>query len=162
MLNIKFDILVWWLKLGMGNRKLEMIEVINRQRRRKIDTKEWREFAERALRVIETRKTDVAIAFVSDDVIRKLNRQFRGQDYATDVLSFPSKAEAFENQTDLGEIVISGQRAAAQAKRNGLRFSNEVSQLILHGLLHLCGYDHETDDGEMDRLELKLRKQLGI
>ncbi len=139
-----------------------MIEVVNRQRRRKIGAKQWQEFAEKALRVIETRKTDVAIAFVSDDVIRKLNRQFRGQNYATDVLSFPSKAEAFENQTGLGEIVISVQRAAAQAKRNGLSFSNEVSQLILHGLLHLCGHDHETDRGEMNRLELRLRKQLGI
>ena len=54
------------------------------------------------------------------------------------------------------------QRAAAQAKDNGLSFSNEVKQLILHGLLHLSGYDHETDKGEMDRLELKLRKRLGI
>lgn len=139
-----------------------MVEVVNRQRRRKIDTKQWREFGEKALRVIETAKTDATIAFVSDDAIRKLNRQFRGKDYATDVLSFPSKAEAFENQTDLGEIVISVQRAVAQAKRNGLGFSNEVSQLILHGLLHLCGYDHGTDNGEMNRLELKLRKQLGI
>jgi len=54
------------------------------------------------------------------------------------------------------------QQAAAQAKEHGLSFSDEVKQLILHGLLHLCGYDHETDRGEMDRFELKLRKQLGI
>lgn len=82
----------------------------------------------------------------------------------TDVLSFPSQAEPFEieNRGQLGEVVISVQRAAAQAKQNGLTFSNEVEQLILHGLLHLCGYDHETDDGEMNRLELKLRKKLGI
>jgi len=82
----------------------------------------------------------------------------------TDVLSFPNQPEPFEaeNQSQLGEIVISIQRAAVQAKQNGLTFSNEVEQLILHGLLHLCGYDHETDDGEMNRLELKLRKKLGI
>ncbi|HEX7530952.1 MAG TPA: rRNA maturation RNase YbeY [Pyrinomonadaceae bacterium] len=139
-----------------------MVEIVNRQRRRKIDTKPWREFGEKALRVIETAKTDATIAFVSDDAIRKLNRQFRGLDGATDVLSFPSKAEAFENQKDLGEIVISVQRAAAQARLNGLSFSNEVSQLILHGLLHLSGYDHETDRGEMNRRELRLRKRLGI
>jgi probable rRNA maturation factor len=54
------------------------------------------------------------------------------------------------------------QRAAAQAKDNGLSVDNEVKQLILHGLLHLAGYDHETDQGEMNRLELKLRKKLGI
>jgi len=101
---------------------------------------------------------------VSDAAIKKLNRQFRGQNYATDVLSFPTEAERFEseNQSSLGEIVISAERAAAQAKQNGLTFNNEVQQLILHGLLHLCGYDHETDSGEMNRLELKLRRKLKI
>jgi len=82
----------------------------------------------------------------------------------TDVLSFPNEAEMFEaeNQSQLGEVVIAVERAATQAKQNGLTFSNEVEQLILHGLLHLCGYNHETDSGEMNRLELKLRKKLGI
>lgn len=80
------------------------------------------------------------------------------------MLSFPSEAELFEDekQSQLGEVVISLQRAAVQARQNGLTFSNEVEQLILHGLLHLCGYDHESDNGEMHRLELKLRKKLGI
>ncbi|HEX3142937.1 MAG TPA: rRNA maturation RNase YbeY, partial [Pyrinomonadaceae bacterium] len=66
------------------------------------------------------------------------------------------------NRAHLGEIVISPERAAAQAREHGLTFKNEVQQLILHGLLHLHGYDHETDDGEMNRLELKLRKKLKI
>jgi probable rRNA maturation factor len=140
-----------------------MIEVINRQRRRKINAKQWCNFAEEALRAIGTER-DATIVFVSDDAIRKLNRQFRGKNYATDVLSFPGEAQAFEvdQQKHLGEVVISVQRAAAQARDNGLSFSNEVKQLILHGLLHLSGYDHETDRGEMDRLELKLRKLLEI
>jgi probable rRNA maturation factor len=141
-----------------------MIEVINRQRRRKIDLNRWRKFGEEALQVIGASKRNATIVFVSDNTIRKLNRQFRGRNYATDVLSFPSEAEAFEveSQAELGEIVISAQRATAQARENGLSFSNEVQQLVLHGLLHLCGYDHETDRGEMNRLELKLRKKLGI
>ena len=141
-----------------------MIEVINHQRSRKFNAKQWREFGERALRAIDASKPGAAIVLVSDAAIRKLNRQFRGKDQVTDVLSFPHEAEPFEkeNQSQLGEVVISVQRAAAQAKLNGLTFSNEVEQLILHGLLHLCGYDHETDDGEMNRLELKLRKKLGI
>jgi len=141
-----------------------MIEIVNRQRRRKINAKQWREFAENILAAIGTKKPDVTIVFVGDEAIKKLNRQFRGKNYATDVLSFPSEAEAFEveNQAHLGEVVISVQRAAAQANGNGLSFSNEVKQLILHGLLHLSGYDHETDKGEMNRLELRLRKQLGI
>jgi len=114
--------------------------------------------------MINSRERSVTVVFVSDAAIRKLNRRFRGKDSATDVLSFPIEAETFETSyhAHLGEVVISVDRAAAQAKENGLTFSNEIEQLILHGLLHLCGYDHETDNGEMNRLELKLRKRLAI
>ena len=63
---------------------------------------------------------------------------------------------------NLGDIAISVETAAMQAKENGLTFDGEIAQLILHGLLHLSGYDHETDNGEMNRLELRLRKQLRI
>jgi probable rRNA maturation factor len=141
-----------------------MIEVVNRQRRRRINSKQWREFTEKALRAIGGDKRSATIVFVSDDAIRKLNRRFRGQSLATDVLSFPAVAERFEVEdgSHLGDVVISVERAAAQAKANGLSFSGEVEQLILHGLLHLCGYDHESDNGKMNRLELKLRKRLGI
>lgn len=141
-----------------------MIDIINRQRKRKLNAKHWREFMAEALKTIRRDQRDVSIVFASDPIIRKLNRQFRGKDSATDVLSFPSNPEPFEqtNHPHLGEIVISVQRAAAQAKDNGLTLQNEIEQLVLHGLLHLCGYDHETDNGEMNRLELKLRKKLGI
>ena len=141
-----------------------MIEIINRQRRHRVNLKALLEFAQKALLAIGHSHQTAIIVFVSDSTIKKLNRQFREKNYATDVLSFPTEAEEFEtpNQTHLGEIVISAERAAAQAKENGLTFKNEVEQLILHGLLHLCGYDHETDDGEMNRLELKLRRKLGI
>src|SRR2546427_11240040 len=141
-----------------------MIELINRQRHRKLNSQEWREFAERALQAIDSTKQSVTIVFVSDAAIKKLNRQFRGKNYATDVLSFPTKAEDFEtdNQSQLGEVVISVERAAAQARENGLTFSNEVQLLILHGVLHLSVHDHEAADGEMSQLELRLRKKLGI
>ena len=134
-----------------------MIEAVNRQRKRKIDTKAWETFAARAANVIGHHASSVTIAFVSDKSIRQLNRQFRGVDKATDVLSFPA-----EDETNLGDIAISVETAAAQAKENGLTFEGEVAQLILHGLLHLSGYDHETDSGEMNRLELRLRRKLGI
>ena len=143
-----------------------MIDIVNGQRDRQINQKHWRDFAARAIEAIGNRHKTVTIVFVSDSAIRKLNKQFRDKDYATSVLSthWMNESEPFENEnrSQLGEIVISVQRAAAQAKENGLTFSNEVEQLILHGLLHLCGYDHETDKGEMNRLELKLRKKLGI
>jgi probable rRNA maturation factor len=134
-----------------------VIEVVNRQRGKKIDTEEWSRFAVKALEAIGNHGSSATIAFVSDKKIRTLNRQFRNVDKPTDVLSFPS-----EEQTDLGDIAISVETAAAQARENGLTFDTEIAQLILHGLLHLSGYDHETDSGEMNRLELRLRKKLGI
>jgi probable rRNA maturation factor len=134
-----------------------MIEAVNRQRKIKIDTKAWEAFAAKAVDAIGKSGSSTTIAFVSDKTIRKLNRQFRGVDKATDVLSFPA-----EEQLNLGDIAISVDTAAKQAKENGLRFDEEVAQLILHGLLHLSGYDHETDNGEMNRLELRIRRKLGI
>ncbi|HYE66453.1 MAG TPA: rRNA maturation RNase YbeY, partial [Pyrinomonadaceae bacterium] len=99
-----------------------------------------------------------------DRAIRDLNRRFRGREGATDVLSFPTERAEFErsSEADLGDVVVSVERAAAQAAEHGLDLETEIAQLILHGLLHLCGYDHETDQGEMNRLELRLRRRLGI
>jgi probable rRNA maturation factor len=134
-----------------------MIEAVNRQRKRKIDTKAWESFADKAAAAIGKNGSTATVAFVSDKAIRELNRQFRGVDKATDVLSFPA-----DEAHNLGDIAISVDTAARQAKENGLTFDEEVAQLILHGLLHLSGYDHETDNGEMNRLELKIRRRLGI
>jgi len=133
-----------------------MIEVVNRQRRLQINTRAWSNFATKALAAIGKSQSSATIAFVSDKKIRELNRQFRGIDKVTDVLSFPSDG------ADLGDIAVSVDTAAAQAKENGLKLDEEIAQLILHGLLHLSGYDHETDNGEMNRLELRLRKKLAI
>ena len=134
-----------------------MVEVVNRQRRLKLDIEAWSTFADRALEAIGKSESAATIAFVSDKRILALNRQFRGVDKATDVLSFPA-----EEKVNLGDIAVSVDTATAQAKENGLTLEGEIAQLILHGLLHLCGYDHETDSGEMNRLELKLRRRLGI
>jgi probable rRNA maturation factor len=134
-----------------------MVEVVNRQRRVKLDTNAWATFAERALEVIGNSGSSATIAFVSDKNIQKLNREFRRVDKATDVLSFPA-----DEPDNLGDVAISVETAAKQAEENGLSFDDEIAQLILHGLLHLSGYDHETDNGEMNRLELKLRRELGV
>ncbi|HXC68406.1 MAG TPA: rRNA maturation RNase YbeY [Pyrinomonadaceae bacterium] len=134
-----------------------MVEVVNRQRRVKVDPNAWTTFAEKALKAIGNSGTSATIAFVSDSSIRKLNRQFRNIDKATDVLSFPA-----DEPENLGDVAISVETAAKQAEENGLEFNDEIAQLILHGLLHLSGYDHETDNGEMNRLELRLRRKLGI
>ncbi len=141
-----------------------MIEVVNRQRGRQIDCERWREFTRRALQAISATAGDVSVAFVSDRVMVDLNRGWRGKRGTTDVLSFPAEQEEFEKLEglSLGEVVISVDQAARQATEHGLEFDDEVAQLILHGLLHLSGYDHETDKGEMNRLELRLRRRLGI
>ena len=108
-----------------------MVEVVNRQRRLKLDTEAWSTFADKALHAIGKSEPSATIAFVSDKRIRELNRQFRGIDNATDVLSFPA-----EEKLNLGDIAVSVDTAAVQAKENGLTLEGEIAQLILHGLLH--------------------------
>ena len=141
-----------------------MIEVVNRQRGRQIDSERWQEFSQRALQLISPAAGGVTIAFVSDRVMVDLNRRWRGKRATTDVLSFPAMQEEFEKLGGLrlGDVVISVDQAARQAAEHGLQFDDEVAQLILHGLLHLNGYDHETDSGQMNRLELRLRRRLSI
>lgn len=95
--------------------------------------------------------------------MKELNNLFRDRNVTTDVLSFPHKPDEFDpDKNNLGDIVISVEQAQKQATENGLTLENEIKQLILHGLLHLCGYDHETDNGEMNLRELKLREKIGI
>ena len=142
-----------------------MIEVVNRQRKLPVDCERWQEFTSQAARVLPgTPATGFTIAFVSDRAMRELNRLWRHQQGTTDVLSFPAEQDEFEKveNSRLGDVVISVEQAARQAGQNGLTLDNEIAQLILHGLLHLRGYDHATDNGEMNRLELRLRRKLGI
>ena len=143
---------------------ITMIEVVNRQRKVPLDCERWEKFAAKVLKVAAASGVGVTVAFVSDRVMRELNRRWRGKRGTTDVLSFPAAQDEFEKLegVSLGDIVISVEQAARQAAEHDLSFDAEVAQLILHGVLHLCGYDHETDKGEMNRLELRLRRRLGI
>ena len=135
-----------------------MIEVVNRQRTCKVPSRNWSELATKILKQVGRDGSSATIAFVSDQKSRELNRTFRGIDKPTDVLSFPSG----DNSSGLGDIAVSIETATVQAKQNRLPLEREIAQLILHGVLHLCGYDHETDNGEMNRLELQLRRRLKI
>jgi len=141
-----------------------MTEIINNQRKIKTNWKKFEVFTDNALdKIEEAENKAVTIAFVSDRKMRELNNEFRGKKTTTDVLSFPFEADEFEKDENvLGDIVISLEQAQKQAAENNLEFETEVKQLILHGILHLCGYDHETDDGEMNARELELREKLGI
>ena len=103
----------------------------------------------------------VTIALVTDQRMRALNRQFRGVDASTDVLSFPASGPGNAGG-DLGDIAIARGVAARQAKAAGHSLATELRVLALHGLLHLAGYDHEADDGEMARVEARLRRKGGL
>lgn len=141
-----------------------MIEVVNRQRKLQVDCERWRTFVVKAMNVVPALGAGVTVAFVSDRAMRDLNRMWRHKSGTTDVLSFPADQDQFERLEGyrLGDVVISVEQAQRQADENHLNLTLEISQLILHGLLHLCGYDHETDSGEMNRLEVRLRRKLGI
>ncbi len=102
----------------------------------------------------------VTVLLTTDSAIRKLNRQFRGIDKATDVLSFP--AQVLPGFEVAGDLAISVPTAMRQASEHGHALSVEVKVLMLHGLLHLAGYDHEADTGQMARRERVLRGKLGL
>jgi probable rRNA maturation factor len=97
------------------------------------------------------------VLITGDAELRRLNRDFRGKDYASDVLSFPSA-----HPSSLGDLAISLGRARAQARQYGHTTEQEVQILMLHGVLHLTGLDHESDDGRMARAEKRWRARLGL
>jgi probable rRNA maturation factor len=103
---------------------------------------------------------EVTVQLTTDTAIRKLNRQFRGKNKATDVLSFP--AEGIGAEEIAGDLAISVETARKQAAGQGHSLSTEIKVLILHGLLHLAGYDHEADEGQMARRERLLRGKLKL
>lgn len=114
----------------------------------------------RAARAAQARAAaGVSVLFCADGRMRSLNRRYRGKDRSTDVLAFPSGAAG---NGYLGDIVISVPYAAREARRRAEPAAREVDRLLLHGLLHLMGYDHETDDGQMEALEARLRERLKI
>ena len=129
-----------------------------------------REIAEFVRRVLIALRVDddiheVSIAIIDDEAMRNLNRQFRKKNRTTDVLTFPaddSDADPNAKGRPLGDIVISIDQARRQATDQKHSLATEVRYLILHGVLHALGYDHETDDGEMNALELKVRAKVGL
>ena len=114
---------------------------------------------------IENNAATLTLSFIRDRQMRRLNRDYRGIDKPTDVLSFAyhESADGFaldEPDPHLGDVVISVETAQRYAAEQGLTFERELAWLVIHGALHVAGYDHETDHGEMNRLEKRLRKQL--
>ena len=136
--------------------------VLFRRFRRRLNRVRVRALARRLAREVAGGRA-FACLVAGDTELRRLNREFLGRDYATDVLSFPAPCgTGLQPVGSLGDIAISGRRAAAQARRLGHSLEDEIGILMLHGLLHLVGYDHERDGGRMARAEVRWRRALGL
>lgn len=131
--------------------------LLNRQRRRRVQPGRIGRVLRRAARALRV-KGEVALLLGGDARLRALNRRYRGRDEPTDVLSFAGPGR----DQGIGDIVISVETAERNARRLGRSLAQELDVLALHGFLHTIGYDHEQDDGEMDRLEARLRRKLGL
>ncbi len=166
--------------------------ILNRQRAVRVARGPLEAFLRRIENEMDLGNSDVTVCLVSDAEIARMNQAFRKKKGPTDVLSFPSgeklrtfvkrrkktyteDSESTEDaeksrgnqasrtmQRYLGDIAIAPLTARRYAKKNGRSLSNELRVLILHGVLHLLGYDHETDRGEMDRIERKMRRRFGL
>jgi len=114
---------------------------------------------------LEEEITEVSIAFIDDDAMKELNQKFRKKAKTTDVLTFPaddSYNEPSATGRPLGDIVISVDQARRQAADEKHSLSTEIRYLVVHGVLHALGYDHETDRGEMNALEVEVREIVGL
>ncbi|HMK20847.1 MAG TPA: rRNA maturation RNase YbeY [Terriglobales bacterium] len=123
-----------------------------------VDENSLERFVTRARRVVGLRGS-VTVLITSSREMRSLNGRFRGKDTATDVLSFPPQ---FESPRFAGDIAISAEIASENALQLGHSPAEEIKILVLHGVLHLAGYDHESDHGRMARLEERVRQKLGL
>jgi len=152
--------------------------IVNRQRNVRVPVKHLGEFLSRARRVLRLPAESVTVCLVTNSEMARWNRAYRGKKGATDVLSFPANEEETKRKKPrtsgyrflsptasasfLGDIAIAPMVARRNARRFGRTFGEEMRILILHGMLHLMGYDHETDTGQMDRRENRLRRALGL
>ena len=149
--------------------------ILNQQHEVRVALRPLESFLRRVERELGLKQSDVTVCLVSDAAMARLNENFRKKKGPTDVLSFPdvrrqkpvrsprrTRASNSGRHGYLGDIAISPATAWRYAKKQERPFSSELRVLILHGVLHLLGYDHETDRGEMDRIEQKLRTRFGL
>ena len=142
------------------------VYIKNRQRLLKVNQRKTASFLRKALQTLRLHKAELSILFVNDDRMKSLNRQYRGIDRTTDVLSFPQEDTVSfrdlkpESDIVLGDIVINLHKAKRQAEENGLSFNEEMKRLLVHGLLHLLGYDHEKGRHAERKMKEKSKRLL--
>jgi len=144
----------------------------NRQRTVRVEMRALVAFTNRVKLELGLGQEFVAIRLINDREMARLNETYRDKKGPTDVLSFPAEERRRPSNlrqrlkkvrdAQLGDIALSPVMAKRNAKQYGRTFTEELQILILHGILHLLGYDHETDRGEMEQVELRLRRRLGI
>jgi probable rRNA maturation factor len=147
--------------------------ILNRQRSVRLSTRALESFLLRVRRELDLKQAQVTVCLVSDAEMAGMNESFRKKHGSTDVLSFPAVMlrkprrsrripDSLDSDASLGDIAIAPGVAKRNAKNYGRTLPAELKILILHGVLHLLGFDHEADRGEMDRTEKKLRRRLGL
>ena len=144
------------------------IYIKNLQRSTKLDPRTIKRDLARALRLLGLSQTELSVVFVNSERMRRLNARYRGVDRSTDVLSFPlsddspavEKCESPDRPIPLGDIVICVPKALTQAEQYGITFREEARRLLVHGLLHLVGYDHESGPYQKRKMEKKERELL--
>ena len=138
--------------------------IVNRQRRVPVAIHPLQRFYERVQRELGFAPESVTIQLISDDSMARLNQTYRKKHGPTDVLSFPANGQGRRAgaREYIGDIAISPETARRNARRFSRSLPKEMRILILHGMIHLAGFDHESDHGEMDRFERRLRKRLGV
>ena len=134
------------------------MQVFNSQRKHAVDVAFLRGIVLQVLRSLGLDDQDLSVILISDRAMLQLNRRYRGIRKSTDVLSFADLGVSGY----LGDVFISTETAAANAQQRGYALPQELALLILHGILHLAGFDHETDGGRMKRLERRLRRSLAL
>ena len=134
------------------------ISVVNRFRGGTVPTRGFSSLLRWLARRLERGGSGCTVLLCGDREIENLNHRFLGRSRPTDVLAFPSGNDGDENEY-LGDIAVSVETAGRQATRNGLTLAEEITRLIVHGYLHLLGYDHLTDKGEMRAIEKSLLRE---
>jgi probable rRNA maturation factor len=138
------------------------VHIRNLQRKYTIDTSTCRRILERVAIMTRAGKTEFSVIFASEKRLHQLNLRYRHLDKSTDVLSFPDGDVGESGRIYLGDVVISPEVAERNARLYGTSLEAEFTMLLVHGFLHLLGYDHESDRGEMMRLQDELINDLGL
>jgi probable rRNA maturation factor len=135
------------------------VQVLNKQRRFKICRPAIALYCVHVIRLLSREVPALSIVFLNSSQMRGINNAYLSHDYATDVLSFSYEGTVMEGRPFLGEIVIAPEIAAFHAASYGISPEKEVRKLLVHGILHLMGYNHETDQGQMKRLQTRLLRR---